>query len=83
MLQLENKVENKRKKADSVRDGDSVQRVLSKMTKPLKRRRLKPYGIAVAVPVYAVMAAIFFSALRNVPGKEIVLKYVVKWLSGA
>jgi hypothetical protein len=53
------------------------------MTKPLKRRRLKPYGIAVAVPVYAVMAAIFFSALRNVPGKEIVLKYVVKWLSAA
>lgn len=83
MLQLEKKVEAKRKKADSVRDGDSVQRVLSKMTKPLKRRRLKPYGIAVAVPVYAVMAAIFFSALRNVPGKEIVLKYVVKWLSGA
>jgi len=82
MLRLESKVEVKRKKAGSVRGEDNVQRVLTKMTKPLKRRRLKPYGVAVAIPVYAVMAAIFFSALRNVPGKEIVLKYVVKRLSG-
>ena len=82
MLRLENKMEAKRKKADN-RDGDSMQRVISQMTGPLKRRRLKPYGVAVAIPVYAVMAAIFFSALRNVPGKEIVLKYVVKRLSGA
>jgi len=83
MLQLENSMEAKRKKVNSVRDGDSMQRVISKMTGPLKRRRLKPYGVAVAVPIYAVMAAIFFSALRNVPGKEMVLKYVVKRLSGA
>ena len=83
MFRLEKKRALRRKRAEETRDTDSLKRVISTMAKPLQKRRLKPYGIAVAVPVYIVLAAVILSALRNVPGKEIALKYIVKRLGTA
>ena len=82
MFKLEKKRDMRRKRVEETRNSDSLQRLLLTISKPLRKRRLKPYGIAVAVPVYMVMAAIILTALRNVPGKEIVLKLVVKRLGG-
>lgn len=71
----------RRRMLERRRDADFVRRTLSRLTRPLfrRRRKIKPYGIFVALPVYLsffVIALLFSPALRVVPGYEIAAAFV-------
>ena len=80
LFRLERKRAARRKRSedDFLRESDALDRLLARVSKPLRKRRLKPYGVCVAVPVYLVLTGIFLSALRNVPGKDVAVGFIVR-----
>lgn len=59
----------RRRRLTRVRDEEHpVRRAVHEATGRLRRRRPKPYGVFVALPVYGLMAAAAAAALRAVPG---------------
>ena len=69
------------RRLEKIRDDDPLRRVLSKLTRPIQRRRLKPYGVFVAMPVYALMLSVTVAGLRKIPnGARVLLLLTLKRL---